>query len=193
MDNQKKITRLYIIIAILGTLVFALGAYIIIDKITTTINSNKDNSTSTDNYSTNKPFVIDNEQIESAIKTSLIENIGKKDEGLGYLDNSNSILAEAHKTLRTELKDDVIYAYVVALIGTYTKNNETYNDSSAMAGPMVILFTKNYEFISYKIPEDGMGWTESLKSIFPSDLIDQATNVNYKDDFYQNQIKAYLK
>ena len=193
MDNQKKITRLYIIIAILGTLVFALGAYIIIDKITTTINSNKDNSTSTDNYSTNKPFVIDNEQIESAIKTSLIENIGKKDEGLGYLDNSNSILAEAHKTLRTELKDDVIYAYVVALIGTYTKNNETYNDSSAMAGPMVTLFTKKYEFISYKIPEDGMGWTESLKSIFPSDLIDQATNVNYKDDFYQNQIKAYLK
>ena len=100
MDNQKKITRLYIIIAILGTLVFALGAYIIIDKITTTINSDKGNSTSTDNYSTNKPFVIDNEQIESAIKTSLIENIGKKDEGLGYLDNSNSILAEAHKTLR---------------------------------------------------------------------------------------------
>ena len=193
MDNQKKITRLYIIIAILGTLVFALGAYIIIDKITTTINSDKDNSTSTDNYSTNKPFAIDDEQIESAIKTSLIENIGKKDEGLGYLDNSNSILAEAHKTLRTELKDDVIYAYVVALIGTYTKNNETYNNSSAMAGPMVILFTKKYEFISYKIPADGMGWTESLKSIFPSDLIDQATNVNYKDDFYQNQINAYLK
>ena len=157
MDNQKKITRLYIIIAILGTLVFALGAYIIIDKITTTINSDKGNSTSTDNYSTNKPFVIDNEQIESAIKTSLI------------------------------------YAYVVALIGTYTKNNETYNDGSAMAGPMVILFTKKYEFISYKIPADGMGWTESLKSIFPSDLIDQATNVNYKDDFYQNQINAYLK
>ena len=205
MENQKKNTSLYVIIAVLCTLVFVLGGYIIYDKIidkdtskdsaqtttTTTTNTNKNDNTSIDNNSTNKTFVIDNELIESAIKTSLIQNIGK-DEKQGIWGYDNSIWAEGHKTLRTELKDDKIYAYVLAEIGTYTKKNGTYENTSGMAGPIVIIFTKNYEFISYEMPTDGEGWTESLKSIFPSDLVDQSTSVDYRVDFYQNQINAYL-
>lgn len=204
MDNQKKNTSLYVIIAILCTLVFVLGGYIIYDKIndkntsndstqtaTTTTKTNKNDNTSIDNNSTNKTFVIDNKLIESAIKTSLIQNIGKDDKQ-GIWGYDNSIWAEGHKTLRTELKDDKIYAYVLAQIGTYTKKNGTYENTSGMAGPIVIIFTKNYEFISYEMPSDGEGWTESLKRIFPSDLVDQSTSVDYRVDFYQNQINAYL-
>jgi hypothetical protein len=193
-----------VLVFMLLVLVFVLGGYIIYDKIndkntsndstqtaTTTTKTNKNDNTSIDNNSTNKTFVIDNKLIESAIKTSLIKNIGK-DEKQGIWGYDNSIWAEGHKTLRTELKDDKIYAYVLAQIGTYTKKNGTYENTSGMAGPIVIIFTKNYEFISYEMPSDGEGWTESLKRIFPSDLVDQSTSVDYRVDFYQNQINAYL-
>lgn len=42
------------------------------------------------------------------------------------------------------------------------------------------------------MPLAGEGWTDSLKRIFPSDLVDQSTSVDYRVDFYQNQINAYL-
>ena len=105
----------------------------------------------------------------------------------------NSIFAEGHKTLRTEFKDNMIYSYVLAYIATYVKENGTYKNTSGTAGPFVIIFDKNYEFISYNRPISGIGYVESLREIFPTDLIDQAIGVSYgTDEYYQNQVNSYL-
>lgn len=202
MKKGQFITLLGVVILI-GGAIFAF-VYIKLDKINVADNNSNDlNSEINITEET-----LDNEKIETAIKMALVKNIAEN-EGIISVDD-NSILAEGHKTLRTEIKDDKINAYVLASIGIYTETddlipeykkqfeiqipekNVTYLMGQSMQGPFVIVFTKNYEFTSYNIPSDGMGWNESLKELFPDDLLEEATGVDYGTDFFKNQIKSYL-
>ena len=138
----------------------------------------------------------DEEKIEDAIKSALLNEIVRK-EVLGIVPDLNVVTpAEGHETLRTEVVDGKLYAYVTAQVSVTPKDGSEYTDSSVSA-PFVLIFdiddSGNYVYSDYKIPEDGGNFTDSLKEIFPEDLIEKATNADYSSDFYQDQIKSYLQ
>ena len=142
---------------------------------------------------------INDNVLEASVKKSLIEVVNEKI----YKDVSNregTTVAEGHKILRSEIKDNKIYAYVVAEYGVYKLEDGEVTPVSASASPITIIFdfddeTNIYKMSKYLTPSDegDDAWLSSLKEMFPADLIDSAKSVNYKDDYYQNQIKEYTK
>ena len=52
--------------------------------------------------------------------------------------------------------------------------------------------TIGYNMIKYLVPSDegDEAWLASLKEMFPEELISEAKSINYKDDYYQNQINV---
>jgi len=142
--------------------------------------------------------------VKDAILTIAHEEFGDiKENGVKY--------AEGHKVLRSEINGGKAYAYTVAEYGQYKiqapESTEKPTPVSATTAPMVLVFTveevesndnknkteKKYVYYrSYIVEgEDDAAWEYSLETFFPMDLVD-AAKVDYADDFYQNQIRAYL-
>ena len=145
---------------------------------------------------TNK--TINDNMLEDSVKKALIEVINEKH----YKDVSNengTTGAEGHKILKSEIKNNQIYAYVIAEYGIYKLENNEVIPVSASASPITLIFdmdeTNGYKMVKYVVPSDAgdEAWMASLKEMFPEDLISAAKSVNYKEDFYQNQIKEYTK
>ena len=145
---------------------------------------------------TNK--TINDNVLELSVKKALIEVVDERN----YKDVSNregTTGAEGHKVLKSEIKNNQIYAYVVAEYGVYKLENDEVTPVSASASPITLIFdmdeANGYKMIKYLVPSDegDEAWMTSLKEMFPENLISEATSVNYKDDFYQNQIKEYVE
>ena len=151
---------------------------------------------------------IDEVALETAVKSSLI-TIAQEE--FGDIEENGVKYAEGHKVLRSEINGGKVYAYTVAEYGQYkiqaADNTEKTTPVSATTKPMVLVFTieeventdnnkekevKYVYFKSYKVEgKDDKAWQESLEILFPVDLVN-AAKVDYADDFYQNQIRAYL-
>ena len=135
---------------------------------------------------------IDEALLEAEIKKAIIKITKEKFEGYGY---ENPVYAEGHKTLRSEIKENQIYAYVDAEFGVYTKENGQWYDRSGSAGPLILIFSirsnNNYEydsFIQALIDGDVINFVDE----FPSDLVSEYENTDYGTDFFQDQINSYL-
>lgn len=141
---------------------------------------------------------INDNMLELSVKKALIE-IANEEYYKDVSDKTNTTPAEGHKILKAEIKDNQIYAYVVAEYGVYKLENNETNTVSATATPIVLIFNMEtehgYELAKYLVPKDGDDevWMTSLKEIFLEDLIKEATSVNYKDEFYRKQIESYVE
>ena len=153
---------------------------------------------------------INNDALEIAVKNALIT---MAEDEFGAIEKDGTKYAEGHKVLRSEKNGEKFYAYTVAEYGIYEEqaadNTEKPTPVSATTCPMVLVFTaeefentdndkknnkevKYVYYVSYKVQgKDESKWEESLEMFFPMDLVD-AAKVDYADDFYQNQIRAYL-
>lgn len=193
--GSKTIIILLIIIAIAGA-----GYFIWKNGGINTNSNNTTNSTSQKNNETTSGTSeeINENLLEESVKKALIEIVNEKN----YKDVSNkegTTAAEGHKILESEIKNNQIYAYVVAEYGVYKLENGTATAVSASASPITLIFdtneTQEYKMSKYIVPSDAGDeeWTKSLKEMFPENLIKEATSINYKDDFYQKQIKSYVE
>lgn len=139
---------------------------------------------------------INDNELELSVKKALIE-IANEEHYKDVSDKTNTIPAEGHKILKAEVKDNQIYAYVVAEYGVYKLENNETTPVSASALPIVLVFNmetkQGYEMVKYLVPSDGDSWMSSLKEIFPEDLIKEATSIDYNEDLYRNQIKSYVE
>ncbi len=187
MENKKS--GLLILIIVLSLLVIGLGSYLVYDKVS------KDNEIIDDkeNDNTDTPITQIN---ESSLETEISKAIIKiANEELFVFEDS--VYAEGHKTLRSEIKNNQIYAYVLATYGAYIKENGQWDITSGSAGPLVLVFNiksnSNYEYDSSTLPPESCGNVSCASLIFPSDLIVEAeNNQDFSTDYYQNQIKKYL-
>ena len=189
MKKGMKIFLFILLIIILGVVGFFIGK-------NTGEKTNNDNKTNTTNVAVDTTKINEN-VLEMSVQKALIEVVNDK----LYKDVSNkenTTAAEGHKILKSEMKDNKIYAYVVAEYGVYKLENGKPAVVSASASPITLIFdtdtTNGYKMTNYIVPSEAgdAAWLKSLQEMFPADLIDAAKSVNYKDDFYQNQIKTYV-
>ena len=132
---------------------------------------------------------INYDVLELSTQKAIIEIVNKE-----YYKNITDIegttAAEGNKILKAEVKDNQIYAYVVAEYGVYKLENGEVTPVSASASPITIIFDMEYEngynMIKYLIPSNNgdEAWLSSLKEMFPEDLINEAKSIDYTDDFY---------
>jgi hypothetical protein len=199
---MKKKRKLLIFTIILAIYVLGIGSYIVYDKLEVRKQTNENNKNNIkDVIESVSETIVEpiqevlqsnnvDDTLNEAIKTSLIVNIAT-DETVGLTRNSNTFYAEGHNVLKTENTEDGIVVYLTAIIKTFVIKNGEYINTSSIYNPIKITFNKSYEFVSFEMP-NSEDWENSLKEIFPSDLVTSASSVDYRIDFYEDQIKNYL-
>lgn len=181
---MKKFSKILFVV-IIAVVIFFIG------RNTSKNNVNIDN---TKNIISNTVAQKDKNSLESYIKKAIIEIVNEK-LYKDVTDKTEKVLAEGHKTLKTEEKDGKIYVYVVAEYGVYELKNDEIMPVSASASPItIVLDSSDYRMIGYSLPSDNgdEAWMASLKEMFPEELIFEVTSVDYKEEFYQEQIKKYF-
>lgn len=184
------------ILLILLVVVVAVGVGIFVWKNNETKQNNANITTNT-SINTNSKKINDN-VLELSVSKALIEVVND-DYYKNVSSKEGTTAAEGHKILKSEIKDNQIYAYVVAEYGVYKLENNEVVPVSASASPITLIFdmeeSNGYKKIKYLVPSDAGDeeWLTSLKEMFPADLIDESKSINYKDDFYQKQIKSYVE
>ncbi|MEA1960712.1 MAG: M56 family metallopeptidase [Bacillota bacterium] len=121
--------------------------------------------------------------IEDAVRNAL------RDKGDGYL--HDECKTEGHLILDTVEKDGIITVYTIASTGWFGFENGIFTKvSGSGAIPSVMIFSKNdkgeYDLLEYKLPEDGEGYGDSLKELFPKKLHNK---VFYADKLYPELMK----
>ena len=95
--------------------------------------------------------------------------------------------AEGHIILSVEETDDILTVYALTMYGEYAFQNVDYFIKSAGTGviPAVLTFdlriSSNNGFRSMELPEDGSGYTESVKRMFPEYLWDRVLSIQEED------------
>lgn len=185
---MKKFSKILFVV-IIAVVIFFIGR--------NTANKTNNNTIIDDsqNMISNTVAQKDNNSLESYIKKAIIEIVNEK-LYKDVTDKTEKVLAEGHKTLKTEEKYGKIYVYVVAEYGVYELENDEIMPVSASASPItIVLDSSDYRMIEYSLPSDNgdEAWMASLKEMFPEDLISEVTSVDYKEEFYQEQIKKYFE
>ena len=80
--------------------------------------------------------------------------------------------------------------YIWALIEDYYVQDGKLIQSSGSSMPYKFII-KNNEIVSYKVPEDGDRYAESLKKIFPNDIRLKLANSLVDNDKIDKQVKEY--
>ena len=130
---------------------------------------------------------------EQAISNGLIKFLENTD----YLNSEYQLTlvrAEAHKTLRTEEENGTMKAYVTAAVANYALDNGKYEQQSGLAAPMVLEFNVNDEEYTFKscTAPDQNNWEASIKTMFPEDLVVQASTSVVNDASFKKQIDSHL-
>ncbi len=196
-SKNKKALKISIVavsaVLLIGTGVFIGSRFL---GNSTTINNNGDQNS---NMATNNIIgEIDEAKLQNFIKNELIK-LAQKD--FSSNKTSNNVYAEGHTILKSEVKDsNKIYSYVLAEYGVYSVNNITKPESeggSSVPLTFVIEVSESgeYNILEIKEPEDGMGYYDSLKEMFPEDLLKATEDLNngkYREEF-DKQILEYIK
>lgn len=118
-----------------------------------------------------------NTVLEASVRKSILDIAYEK-----YENTENNLYAESHKIIDSEVKEDEIYAYVVANYGLFDQNNcEAVNN------------TKNTLTLIYKKEKNKEGiyeLKEYKENSFP-DKLKEKTNVNFEDIYYKSQLELY--
>lgn len=167
------------------------GTKIVGDKVITIDKNHVQNA----NFATDTK-TIDEQKLESAIKEALI-GLAKK-ETVSLKNNTNEY-AEGHIILKSEIKDDTIYAYILARYGVYELKDNKPSIVSGSSTPITVIFkngnSNKYELNKLIQPKDGSEYNSSLKEMFPEELIDSTkklSNGTYEEEF-NKQIMEYIK
>lgn len=109
---------------------------------------------------------------------------------------------EGHVILDTKEQDGFITVYTIASYGAFGFENGVFTIvSGSGAIPTIMAFSRDdhgkYSLLEYKEPQDGAGYTVSLKKMFPSNLHDKVLSADkyYLELSKQKEAQAtdYLK
>ena len=113
--------------------------------------------------------------------------------------SEDNAYAEGHVVLKSEIKDNKIYAYILTEYGVYSLKGNKPNMESGSSIPLTLIFeildSNEYELAEIKEPKDGDEYESSLKEVFPEDLISSTSKLSdgiYEEEF-NKQILEYLK
>lgn len=109
--------------------------------------------------------------------------------------------AEGHEILRSEKDENKTVCFVLASYGEYSFENGNFTKTSGSGMiPAKIVLDKDMSLVSLEMPEDGAGYGESLKKLFPEDLLytvfeKEASSSYYNTLAEQEHVyaKAYLE
>jgi hypothetical protein len=104
---------------------------------------------------------------------------------------------EGHIILDTEERNGTLKVYSIASFGAFGFENGVFTKvSGSGAIPTVLTFAKNeigeYSLLEYQEPEDGAGYTDSLKKMFPISLMAKVADADkyYPDLIKQQEVQA---
>lgn len=109
---------------------------------------------------------------------------------------------EGHIILGTDESNETTKVYTIASYGAFGFENGIFTKvSGSGAIPTIITFSKNehggYSLLDYKEPQDGAGYIDSIKKMFPNKFKDQVLSADkyYLDLSKQQEAQAaeYLK
>lgn len=132
---------------------------------------------------------LDNTKVEDIIKNKIIE-IAKHDFA-EYPINENQKIAEAHTVFGKDINNNIAYYTVLTNYGVYEKDD--YQLVSGTSMPLLIGINSNYEFVEYKMPEEGSRYTQSVKDIFPDDIENMILNNELEVENEKQQIEKYFE
>jgi bla regulator protein BlaR1 len=158
-------------------------------------------------------IITTDDSLNYTVKSALVDNQSEKPQSLeeavrsaikgkaaGY--KIGETATEGHIILGTEVSDKAIRVYTIASIGNFGFENGIFTKiSGSGAIPTVITLSNEekdkYALLEFKEPEDGSGYTNSIKKMFPFNLHNKVLNSNkYESDLVkQQEIQAeeYLK
>lgn len=134
--------------------------------------------------------------ISNELNEAVANAIFDSDEGL-FLEGE--VKAEGHIVLQEDDKDGTKIIYALTMYGEYAfQNDALVKISGTGAVPTVMKFSydKNsgYSLRSYSIPNDGSGYADSVKEMFPKDLYNYVLSVSDSDlSNLQAQERKYVK
>lgn len=140
-------------------------------------------------YSNQKPGDID-----SAVSQAI------KSRSHAYM--AGETAAEGHIILDSEESGGTVRVYTIASVGIFGFENGIFTKiSGSGAIPTVMTFSRDdnggYSLLKYQEPEDGAGYTESIKKMFPVKLQDRALSSHgeYEELAGQQEVQAaeYLR
>lgn len=110
--------------------------------------------------------------------------------------------AEGHIILDSEESSGTVRVYTIASVGVFGFENGIFTKiSGSGAIPTVMTFSRDsnggYSLLEYQEPEDGAGYTESIKKMFPRNLQDRvlSSHGEYEELAGQQEVQAaeYLR
>ena len=105
--------------------------------------------------------------------------------------------AEGHKILGCDVSGNSLKVYALTMFGNYGFQNEKFiKISGSGVIPAVLTFEKNgadYKLIEIKYPEDGAGYTKSIKKMFPLKYHFAALNCDSAHNELQAQERSYAE
>lgn len=112
-------------------------------------------------------------------------------------------LAEGHLILEEDVSDGILTIYALTIYGGYSFHNVDYFVKSSGTGviPAVMTFdlrlNSHTPLLSFETPEDGSGYSESIKNLFPEHLWDRVLTIQEDDrsaliSMEQEYAKRYL-
>lgn len=143
---------------------------------------------------------VEKSQSQKPITFNNAVSLAIKAQRKSYFDGE--VTTEGHIILDTEEKNGTVKAYTIASLGAFGFENGIFTKvSGSGAIPSIMIFSKNkngeYSLLEYKEPEDGAGYTDSIKKMFPHQLQDKVLSAqnDYLDLIKQQEEQAaeYLK
>ncbi|MFZ5643689.1 MAG: DUF4825 domain-containing protein [Bacillota bacterium] len=113
-----------------------------------------------------------------------------KDENTKYGEGETT--TEGHIILGTREDNGNVKAYTIASFGAFGFENGIFTKvSGSGAIPTVMIFSKNengeYSLLEYKVPEDGAGYVDSIKKMFPKELWDKVLSADKYPELIRQQ------
>lgn len=187
MMNKNVKCGIFLIIAVI---VFT-GCSKVVNTASNTSTSSEINTASSNNVNS-KINTAGGTSANSEIDASLSAAVGKAVKNFGENSYSKGEFAsEGHEILDVEEKNNVVKVYTISSFGYFGFQNGIFTIiSGSGAIPTVITFSRNnnsYSLKEYKEPEDGSGYSESIKKMFPKKLWDKVLS---KDDSVSSKLST---
>jgi hypothetical protein len=150
------------------------------------------------------PGIVIGEETLSANPTTgdLDEAVGLAIQSRRTAYGAGETATEGHLVLDSEESNGTVKVYTIASFGAFGFENGIFTKvSGSGAIPTVMIFSRDengaYSLLEYKEPQDGAGYIDSIKKMFPQKLRDRvlSSQGDYPDLVRQQEVQAaeYLK
>lgn len=150
------------------------------------------------------PGIVIGEETLSANPTTgdLDETVGLAIQSRRTAYGAGETATEGHLVLDSEESNGTVKVYTIASFGAFGFENGIFTKvSGSGAIPTVMIFSRDengaYSLLEYKEPQDGAGYIDSIKKMFPQKLRDRvlSSQGDYPDLVRQQEVQAaeYLK